>query len=172
MNNENLNNELSLDDLFSNINKDKNKENKINVPFKFLDSYTLDDADIFYGRENEVDEIYRKFYSESSLLVYGKSGTGKSSVVNCGLRARIPKSDLFPITIRAGKEGYKNFMAELSKNSKIKSDKATEHLAEIYDKKFKPIAIIFDQFEEIFILSSSEERKKLEKKLKTYQQVI
>jgi len=166
MNDENLHDELSLDDLFSNINKNDNKDAKITVPFKFLDAYTIDDKDIFYGRNKEIDEIYRKFYANRSLLIYGKSGTGKSSVVNCGLRAKIPKSDLFPITVRCGNFAHQNFIAELIKYSSQGAINAVEYLRNIYDQKFKPIAIIFDQFEEIFILSSKEERKKLLNEIK------
>ncbi|OQX76505.1 MAG: hypothetical protein B6D61_08685, partial [Bacteroidetes bacterium 4484_249] len=63
-------------------------------PFKFLDSYTKEDKDIFFGRETELEEIYRKFYKSKILLVYGKSGTGKSSIINCGLVSKIPSEDV------------------------------------------------------------------------------
>ena len=29
-------------------------------PFKFLDSYTLSDRDIFFGREAEIEEVYSR----------------------------------------------------------------------------------------------------------------
>ncbi|MBN2662299.1 MAG: ATP-binding protein [Bacteroidales bacterium] len=166
MNEENLHNELSLDDLFSNINRESKKEKKAIVPFKFLDSYTLEDKDIFYGRDDEINEIYRKFHLSNILLIYGKSGTGKSSVVNCGLRSKIPTSDLYPITIRCGKEAYKNFNAELIKHSSVRAPDSLSYLKHIYETKFKPIALIFDQFEEVFILSTSDERKALLNEIK------
>lgn len=31
-------------------------------PFKFLDSYTKEDKDIFFGRETEVEELYQKVF--------------------------------------------------------------------------------------------------------------
>ena len=31
-------------------------------PFKFLDSYTKEDRDIFFGREAEVEELYQKVF--------------------------------------------------------------------------------------------------------------
>ncbi len=157
---DNDNFDLSLDDIFSRINKSDADENKIQKPFKFLDAYSASDKDIFYGRETEIKEIYKKFYSADILLVYGKSGTGKSSVINCGLISEIPSSDLFPINIRTGKMPYANLIDILQKISKKNDTNAVTLLEKIYHEKFKPIALIFDQFEEIFILADETERKK------------
>jgi len=78
-------------------------------PFKFLDSYTKEDRAIFFGREQELEDIYRKFYKSRILLVYGKSGTGKSSIVNCGLVSRIPPEDILIIHPHdAGIKGIKS----------------------------------------------------------------
>ena len=75
--------EPSLDDIFSRLRKeDKSKRKVIGVPFKFLDSYTREDKNIFFGRDSETEDIFRKLYSGKLLLVYGKSGTGKSSIIN------------------------------------------------------------------------------------------
>jgi len=56
--------EPSLDDIFSRIRKeDKDKKKEILIPFKFLDPYTSDDKNIFFGRDNETEDIFRKLYS-------------------------------------------------------------------------------------------------------------
>ena len=113
---ENTNPELSLDDIFSRSRKESELKKKvIRQPFKFLDSYTREDKTIFFGRDNETDEIFRKFYSGKLLLVYGKSGTGKSSVINCGLISKIPEEDIFAINIRCGKRAHDNFVSEISR---------------------------------------------------------
>ena len=49
----------------------------MNSPFKFLDSYTKEDKDIFFGREQEIEELYQKVFENKTLLVYGVSGIGK-----------------------------------------------------------------------------------------------
>ena len=54
-------------------------------PFKFLDAYQKEDGDIFFGREAEVQELYKMSYQTNLILVYGVSGTGKTSIVRCGL---------------------------------------------------------------------------------------
>ena len=49
-------------------------------PFKFLDSYTKDDRDIFFGRDREIEELYQKVFESKLLLVYGVSGTGNRTI--------------------------------------------------------------------------------------------
>ncbi len=71
-------------------------------PFKFLDSYTKEDKNIFFGRDNETEELYQKVFESKVLLVYGVSGTGKSSLIQCGLANKFEESDWLPINIRRG----------------------------------------------------------------------
>jgi len=71
-------------------------------PFKFLDSYSKEDRDIFFGRDQEITDLYRKLFESKILLVYGLSGTGKSSLVNCGLASRFDESDWLPVNVRRG----------------------------------------------------------------------
>jgi putative ribosome biogenesis GTPase RsgA len=49
-------------------------------PFKFLDSYSKEDRNIFFGRDNEIEELYSRVFQSRVLVVYGISGTGKSSL--------------------------------------------------------------------------------------------
>jgi len=166
MSDENSNHDLSLDDIFSRLRKQDAKQGtEVGVPFKFLDSYTLDDKSIFFGRDKETEDIFRKLYSGKLTLVYGKSGTGKSSIINCGLLSRIPQEDIFTINIRCGKSAYKNFLSGIKKHSKTKLDHPVEILEDIFYEQSKPITLIFDQFEEVFILSNEDEREKLARTL-------
>ena len=163
---DNKHHEPSLDDIFLRIRKkDVDKGKEIKVPFKFLDPYTKEDKNIFFGRENETEDIFRKLYSGKLMLVYGKSGTGKSSIINCGLISKIPQEDIFTINIRCGKKAYSNFISGIKKYSKAKLDNPVEILEDIFYENSKPITLIFDQFEEIFILSDEEEREKLAREL-------
>jgi len=156
-------NDFSLDDIFSNINSedDKLQDKTIKIPFKFLDAYTLEDKDIFFGRDNEIEELFQKFYRGKLLLVYGKSGTGKSSIINCGLLSKIPTSDIFKIIVRCGNKAHSNLISELKKHTNADTNDIIKLTEDIYYQKYKPITIIFDQFEEVFILSSKKERQML-----------
>ena len=54
-------------------------------PFKFLDAYSPQDKDIFFGRDREVELLADLIDSSKLVLVYGKSGVGKTSLIQCGL---------------------------------------------------------------------------------------
>lgn len=90
---ERTNPELSKDELFNRYKK-KAASQEIPTrrsPFKFLDSYDESDSDIFFGRDAEIEEIQRLYHGPGHVLIYGESGSGKSSLVQCGLRAKIPE---------------------------------------------------------------------------------
>src|SRR5437764_15063593 len=71
-------------------------------PFKFLDSYGKEDTAIFFGRDEEINALYEMVYQSPILLVYGASGTGKTSLIQCGLASRFQSHDWLPLTIRRG----------------------------------------------------------------------
>ena len=135
-------------------------------PFKFLDSYSIEDKDIFFGRDVESKELYKKFFSKNLLLLYGKSGTGKSSLINCGLMARIPKEDALLIPIRCGNDPYENTIEALQALTTKKSRDEITLIENIYEEHFKPLAFVFDQFEEIFIIADKNKRNRFIKALK------
>jgi WD40 repeat protein len=130
-------------------------------PFKFLDSYTSEDRDIFFGRDQEITELYRKVFESKILLVYGVSGTGKSSLVNCGLASRFDESDWLPVNIRRGNnitESLNDAISRQAISPLKKGMSVTEKLQSIYLDHFKPVYLIFDQFEELFIFGIQDER--------------
>ena len=133
----------------------------MNSPFKFLDSYTLIDRRIFFGRDLEITELHRRAFESKILLVYGISGTGKSSLVNCGLASRFEESDWLPLNVRRGNniidslnEAFnKQALTPLNKNQSV-----GQKLQSIYLDHFKPVYLIFDQFEELFVFGKQKEK--------------
>ena len=55
-------------------------------PFPGLRPFQEDEEHLFFGRENQVAAMVDKLGSTRFLAVVGTSGSGKSSLVNCGLR--------------------------------------------------------------------------------------
>jgi uncharacterized RDD family membrane protein YckC/energy-coupling factor transporter ATP-binding protein EcfA2 len=55
-------------------------------PFPGLRPFREDEERFFFGRENQVDSMVNKLAATRFLAVVGASGSGKSSLVNCGLR--------------------------------------------------------------------------------------
>ncbi|MBK8567714.1 MAG: ATP-binding protein [Saprospiraceae bacterium] len=67
------------------------------APFKFLDSYQKEDKEVFFGREAETDALYDALSGVKHLLVYGPSGAGKTSLIECGLRNQFSDADWFAL---------------------------------------------------------------------------
>ncbi len=54
-------------------------------PFPGLRPFEPEEDYLFFGREKQVDELLRRLGSTRLLFVIGASGSGKSSLVRCGL---------------------------------------------------------------------------------------
>ncbi len=54
-------------------------------PFPGLRPFREDEESLFFGRETQVDAMIDKLATTRFLAVVGTSGSGKSSLVNCGL---------------------------------------------------------------------------------------
>lgn len=149
-------------------------------PFKFLDAYTAQDKHIFFGRKEEIDALYEMVFQADLILVYGASGTGKSSLIQCGLANKFQTHDWLPLPIRRGTDinaslekaiedaGGKlasDEMDVLDEEDNLDSPSAKKFKA-VYLKHFKPIYLIFDQFEELYILGTKEEQRIFIEKIK------
>lgn len=130
-------------------------------PFKFLDSYGPDDRDIFFGRDAEVEELYERVFETNLILLYGASGTGKTSLINCGLANRFESTDWLPITIRRDKDMVSSIHEAIAGYARKKTEEELpirKKLRSLYLDYFKPVYLIFDQFEELFILGAEQEQ--------------
>lgn len=141
-------------------------------PFKFLDSYQKADADVFFGREEETRALYKALSGVKQLLVYGSSGSGKTSLVECGLRNQFSDADWFAITIRRGNNINASVFSDINKSLdvKIKIDPHTnmpldtqiefgQAVEKLFAKRYQPVYLLFDQFEELLISGDTEEKK-------------
>ncbi|MGB0861815.1 MAG: hypothetical protein ACPGXZ_02810 [Saprospiraceae bacterium] len=70
---------------------------KLNLPeepFRFLRRYEPEHAEIFFGRDRYIRQLYDRITSEKAapvILFYGQSGAGKSSTLDSGLLPRLQK---------------------------------------------------------------------------------
>jgi hypothetical protein len=58
-------------------------------PFPGLRVFTPDEAPIFFGRGQEIDDLFTKVRQQHFVVVVGASGSGKSSLVSAGLLPRL-----------------------------------------------------------------------------------
>ncbi len=54
-------------------------------PYKGLDVFEEEDAELFFGREKLVDDLVSRVKDSRTVFVTGPSGSGKSSLVRAGL---------------------------------------------------------------------------------------
>ena len=71
---------------------------KNNNPWKGLQSYQ--ETDVIYGRDEEIKALYTRILYNTQTVVYGKSGIGKSSIVNAGIIPRAKHDEMLPVSIR------------------------------------------------------------------------
>ena len=130
-------------------------------PFKFLDAFTIKDRSSFFGRDREIDTLYQMVFKSPLVLVYGLSGTGKTSLIQCGLASRFDGPEWFPLFIRRKDNINDSVMASLHQvlpDATFSSLK--DGVSQILDKYYRPVYLLFDQFEELFILGTESEQHK------------
>ncbi|MBZ0245980.1 MAG: hypothetical protein K8H85_08540 [Cyclobacteriaceae bacterium] len=54
-------------------------------PFPGLRPFSINESHLYFGREGQVDDILVKLSAHRSVTVMGYSGSGKSSLMHCGL---------------------------------------------------------------------------------------
>jgi hypothetical protein len=65
-------------------------------PWLGLESFREETRAYFFGRDTEVAEIHLRLRSHPLLLLYGRSGLGKTSILNAGLIPRLTDENHLP----------------------------------------------------------------------------
>lgn len=159
-----------------------NNANSIFNPFPGLRPFKIDESHLFFGREGQSEEILKKLSEEKFVAVIGASGSGKSSLIYCGLVPTLyggfvgeSKSKWNIIATRPGNSPIENLASAILEKTVGKNEKENElikqklnasilrsssnGLVEILKQSFdfekENILIIVDQFEELFRYKSS-----------------
>lgn len=127
--------------------------------FKFLDAYTKEDKDWFFGREQDELELYEMTFNTRLMLIYGASGTGKTSLVQCGLSRRFGAIRWKALYVRRSGNIMQSLRNELEKEIAKYAYPGMERkkdllplIEQLQKLAFTPVYLIFDQFEELFTL--------------------
>jgi hypothetical protein len=108
-------------------------------PFPGLRPFAPEESDLFFGREVESQEVMSKLLRNRFITVIGASGTGKSSLIYCGVLPKIRNLDKSDssfwrmIMFRPGNNPFGNLALAI-----------TEHLTETGMQKVGPDKIILD----------------------------
>ena len=153
-------------------------------PFKFLDAYSRQDADIWFGREDETNALYDSLSGVKHLLVYGPSGAGKTSLIECGLRNQFSDADWYAISIRRGNNLNASVYRSINESldNKIDLDPSTgfpidkeinfgKAVEQLFSERYQPVYLLFDQFEELLILAKDEKEVFKDEKKEFFRQL-
>lgn len=140
-------------------------------PWPGLAAYEEESTDFFFGRDEEADELFQLIQQAPLTVVYGKSGLGKTSLLQAGLYPRLREQHYLPIHVRLQFVGIemdsplqqvmRRLIEEMDREkAEYPEPRAEGSLWEYLHRKdlaivnldnvaFTPV-LVFDQFEELF----------------------
>jgi uncharacterized RDD family membrane protein YckC len=147
-------------------------------PFPGLRPFREDEEHLFFGRESQIDRMADKLAHRRFLAVVGTSGSGKSSLVNCGLRPALHRGLVTRagtawriVQFRPGATPVANLASALASDRRLFADvtdagmpldqivsatlaMSNLGLADIYEQAHVAadtnLLVVVDQFEELF----------------------
>ncbi len=127
------------------------------------------DRELFFGRTTEIKELTERILAENITVLFGKSGDGKTSLVNAGLKQAF--RDLHYLPVRARIFNTPQEITPLYDAIEREAGANQVQLPENWQKPtlwetfwglrptekngLKPIVLILDQFEELFTLMAA-----------------
>ncbi|MBV9960459.1 MAG: hypothetical protein JO360_18675, partial [Acidobacteria bacterium] len=148
-------------------------------PYRGLQAFDEEHAELFFGREGDIQRLIEKLKTTRFLAVLGASGSGKSSLVRAGVvpalkRGVLPESDTWTIRVfTPGAHPLANLAANLLRLhpeqsmsrtlDEMNTDERTLHLAVslAFAERHanERVVWVVDQFEEIFTLCNDERER-------------
>lgn len=135
---------------------------------------TYDESSTLYGRDRDIDALEDIVSNNIAMVIFGKSGVGKSSLIHAGMTPRLHHQGKPTVYIRLehnSDEGYADQIIRQTKAAVNCVDSLTNdvpsmglwdffHRHSFTDDKDNPVypVIILDQFEEIFTLADAEHK--------------
>ena len=129
-------------------------------------SFEADDQILFNGRSSEIDELYSLIKIKPLVVLFGKSGLGKTSLLKAGVGPLLLKQRYFPIMIRLQdtrvppttsvlnelEEFVDNDLLQKFGNKSANKIWEAVNAATFQTQDGKPATpvFVFDQFEELF----------------------
>lgn len=146
-------------------------------PFPGLRPFLPEESDLFFGREGESEEVLGKLLKNRFVTVMGASGTGKSSLIYCGVLPKVKKlsesggtwkiltfrpgndpiGNLAEIIIQSVNTGNtkESFKHEISAALMANPDALSVIVRDLVIRDNERVLILVDQFEELFRYSMS-----------------
>ncbi len=117
-------------------------------PYRFLDAYGPAERSIFFGREREAALLYSWILTRRWLVLYGRSGVGKSSLLGAGVLPLLQESDCQVWTVRC-------------LDDPLQQLGGFEQVRQAAEATPRRLVLFFDQFEEFFVRLEMAQRQAL-----------
>ncbi len=148
-----------------------------NNPYPGIRSFEIEESHLFFGREEQINKLYKILKENHFIAITGASGSGKSSIVKAGLLPKLKKdaADWTLQVFHPGNDPIGNFAKAIyntfkqnSINSEFDSwsdiEKFLRKEKNAINEIFKDVnnfhhLIYIDQFEEIFRFRENEYQK-------------
>ena len=136
--------------------------------------FETNERNLFFGRDRDIEDLLDLIWLEKLVVLFGKSGYGKSSLINAGILPELEK-EAFPIVVRLGSYVAGQMLSPLDtlrlKIDEVLSNNPEADFIDALDvpkalwhqvkqkqsRKQRRFVLIFDQFEEFFTYPLSEQ---------------
>ena len=138
-------------------------------PWLGLESYQ--ENQIIFGRNEEIEDLTQRVLNDIDTIVYGKSGIGKTSVINAGVLPIVRENGFIPVVLRLDHSNNKSYINQIKeaigKDVEVVETASAKnvdkelfweffHRHEFFvDGERAKLILVFDQFEEIFTLQQT-----------------
>ncbi len=145
-------------------------------PYVGLRPFEARHHDLFFGREQESEELHQQVLSQPFVALIGNSGSGKSSLIGAGLLPRLPAADWRVISLQPRTDLFDSLAASLvpalypdpaeqaAQREKLarllaEPDYRLDHLLHTLAGS-RRVLLLVDQFEEVFTLNTDRSRQR------------
>jgi len=146
------------------MNNNSGQTGGIFNPFPGLRPFKQDEAHLFFGREGQSQSVLQSLKANNFVAVIGASGSGKSSLIYCGVIPELrsnPSEEWLILSTRPGTNPIMNLFLSASEQvgsgvTESDHDQLLHHHLSLIDwvkkvlKKDEKMLLVIDQFEEIF----------------------
>ncbi len=146
---------------------------KIFNPYKMLEFYRETDFKYFFGRSTDIKILAESVYKNKTIILFGESGVGKTSLLHAGLFPLLRRENWIIISSRCLDKPVENIRREaliqigLQNEQRIEIDRLKKgvkfadflsELSQISNSLGLKILIVLDQAEELFTLCDEDDR--------------
>lgn len=140
-------------------------------PYKFLNAYEISDKDRFFGRTAAIDDMISRLPLNKAIVINGRSGAGKSSLIHAGLIPRLTEYGYHFLSFQDYADPLQQLYKHVVHNPIFRpfldhTHSLCEFLKTITRQQGWHLMLIFDQFERFFLHVPLELQRQLIQEMK------